>query len=447
MSAVEVNFDGLVGPTHNYGGLARGNLAAAANQGQVSSPREAALQGLSKMRWMLARGLTQGCLPPHERPHVASLRRMGFSGPDHEVIAQAGRASPTLLANVSSASAMWTANAATLSPSADAADGRVHLTPANLASHFHRAIEAPTTARILRAIFADPQHYVVHDPVPFPLFGDEGAANHCRLAPVHGAPGVEVFVWGRQAFVREEGARFQARQVLEASHIIATQHRLDGRSGGVVLARQSRAAIDAGAFHNDVVAVSNGPVLLFHGSAFEEKAVLLDALKRACALRGFEPVLIDVDPQALSLEEAVACYLFNSQIVTLPSGEMTLILPAEVAETPRARRVVDTILAGDGPIRSAQFFDLRQSMRNGGGPACLRLRVVLSPAEREALGGRGLLDEARIDALEAIVRRHYRDRLAPADLADPALLDEGRTALDAIAAVLGLGSVYDFQQA
>ena len=446
MSAVEVNFDGLVGSIHNYGGLAHGNLAAAANQGLVSNPREAALQGLAKMRWMLARGLVQGCLPPHERPHVASLRRMGFSGSDREIIAQAGRASPLLLANVSSASAMWTANAATVSPSADTADKRVHLTPANLASHVHRAIETATTARILGAIFADPQHYVMHEPVAFPLFGDEGAANHCRLAPVHGAAGVEVFVWGREAFVREEGVRYPARQCLEASHIIATQHRLDGRTGGVVLARQSREAIDAGAFHNDVVAVSNGPVLLFHGSAFEDKAAVLEALRRACGLRGFEPVLIEADPQALSLREAVASYLFNSQIVTLPSGEMSLILPAEVVETPRASAFVEMILAGGGPIRSAQVFDLRQSMRNGGGPACLRLRVVLTSVELDALHGRGLLNEARIDALEAICRRHYRDRLSPADLADPALMDEGRIALDAIAGVLGLGSVYDFQQ-
>ena len=73
--AVEVNFDGLVGPTHNYGGLAHGNLAAAANEGKVSNPREAALQGLTKMRWMLRQGLVQGCLPPQERPHVAKLSR------------------------------------------------------------------------------------------------------------------------------------------------------------------------------------------------------------------------------------------------------------------------------------------------------------------------------------------------------------------------------------
>ncbi|MGA8031441.1 MAG: N-succinylarginine dihydrolase, partial [Casimicrobiaceae bacterium] len=44
-----MNFDGIPGPTHNYSGLAQGNLAAERNAQQVSNPREAALQGLEKM--------------------------------------------------------------------------------------------------------------------------------------------------------------------------------------------------------------------------------------------------------------------------------------------------------------------------------------------------------------------------------------------------------------
>ncbi|MFT3725284.1 MAG: N-succinylarginine dihydrolase [Hyphomonadaceae bacterium] len=442
MNAVEVNFDGLVGPTHNYGGLAQGNLASAANEGQVSNPREAALQGLAKMRALAAMGLTQGVLPPHERPHVASLRKMGFSGSDAGVVAMAARASPVLLANVSSASAMWTANAATVSPSVDTGDGRVHLTPANLSSHFHRALEAETTTRVLRTIFADGSRFVVHDPVPFATFGDEGAANHCRLAASHGERGVEVFVYGRSAFTKAEG-RFIGRQAMEASHIVATQHQL-WTGGGVLLAQQGRAAIDAGAFHNDVVAVSNGNVLMFHADAFEQKGALVEGLKRAGGQRGFEPVLLEATE--LSLEEAVKSYLFNSQIVTLPAGGMALILPHEAEETPRAKAFVDRVLATNGPIREAHYLDLRQSMRNGGGPACLRLRVVLTPDEIGALGAGVVLDDAKISALEAVVKRRYRDRLAIVDLADPALLDESRAALDEIGQVIGLGSVHDFQR-
>ena len=445
MTATEVNFDGLVGPTHNYGGLAHGNLASAGNEGKVSNPREAALQGLSKMRSLLRMGLVQGVLPPQERPHVPSLRKMGFTGTDAEVVATAARANPLLLANVSSASCMWTANAATVSPSADTGDGKVHFTPANLSSHFHRSLEAETTTRVLRAIFADQKHFTVHAAVPFHTFGDEGAANHCRLAPSHGERGLEVFVYGKSAFAKDGQGGFSARQAMEASHIVATQHQL-WTGGGALLAQQSKTAIDAGAFHNDVVAVSNGPALMFHANAFEQRDAFLDSLKRACATKGFDPILLEASEEELTLPEAVKSYLFNSQILTLPSGAMALILPHEVEETPRAKAFVDRVLATNGPVREAHYFDLRQSMRNGGGPACLRLRVVLTVDERAALGNRGLVDEARIDALEAIVRRHYRDRLAPADLADPLLLDEGRAALDAVGHVLNLGSVHDFQR-
>lgn len=445
MTAVEVNFDGLVGPTHNYGGLAHGNLAAAANEGKVSNPREAALQGLGKMRTLMRMGLVQGVLPPHERPHVPSLRKMGFGGSDADVISTAMRASPVLLANVSSASAMWTANAATVSPSADTGDGRVHFTPASLSSHFHRAIETETTSRVLRAIFADEGKFAVHPAVPFATFGDEGAANHCRLSASHGERGVEVFVYGRSAFAKLEGERFAGRQAMEASHIVATQHQL-WTGGGALLVKQSQTAIDAGAFHNDVVAVSNGNVLMFHAQAFEQRDAFVEGLARAGAVRGFEPVLLEAGADELSLDEAVKSYLFNSQIVTLPEGGMVLILPSEADETPRAKAFVDRVLASNGPIREAHYLDLRQSMRNGGGPACLRLRVVLTGEELAALGGRALLDDARLTALEVIVRRRYRDRLEIADLADPKLLDESRTALDEIGQVLGLGAVHDFQR-
>jgi succinylarginine dihydrolase len=449
VGAVEVNFDGLVGPTHNYGGLAHGNLASAASEGRVSNPREAALQGLAKMRTLMAMGLVQGVLPPHERPHVPSLRGMGFAGSDSDVVASAAKTSPVLLANVSSASAMWTANAATVSPSADTGDTRVHLTPANLSSHFHRSIETETTKRVLAAIFADRDRFVVHGAVPFSTFGDEGAANHCRIAAAHGERGVELFVYGRSAFEKSGDGRFGARQAMEASHVVATTHDL-WRGGGAMFVQQARKAIDAGAFHNDVVAVSNANVLMFHEDAFEQKSTVLDGLKRACAARGFEPVLLEAGVSGISLDEAVKSYLFNSQIVSLPHsgsdfGGMALILPHEAEETPRAKAFVDRVLAGNGPIRQAHYLDLRQSMRNGGGPACLRLRVVLTEAELAALGAGVILDEAKVAALEEIVKRRYRDRLALGDLADAALLDESRTALNEIGQLLRLGPVHDFQ--
>ncbi|MBB4657675.1 N-succinylarginine dihydrolase [Parvularcula dongshanensis] len=443
MSAVEVNFDGLVGPTHNYGGLSVGNVASMSHGDEPSNPRAAALQGLVKMRALLRMGIRQGVLPPHERPYVPKLRRFGLTGTDAEVIRRAGREAPTLLRNCASASAMWTANAATVSPSADTDDERVHFTPANLAAMFHRSIEPPFTGRALRAIFAgDP--FVHHEPVPGGgAMGDEGAANHTRLAASHGAPGLELFTYGRSAFERLSSVRFLPRQAKEASEAVFRRHKLD--EGRTVFVRQSQEAIDAGAFHNDVVGVGNGTVLLYHQKAYERPGEMRAEVTAKAAALGFEPTFIEVTEDELPLEDAISSYLFNSQLVTLPSGRMSLVLPTDAEENEATKAWVDANVGGNGPIAKAQFLDVKQSMANGGGPACLRLRVVLTDEELAAVAPGVLLDEAGIDALEDWVRAHYRDRLTPTDLGDPALLHESREALDALTRLLGLGNLYDFQ--
>ena len=442
MSAAEVNFDGLVGPTHNFGGLSEGNLKSIENAGRVSNPRAAALQGLAKMRLLMELGVPQGVLPPHERPHIETLRRFGFSGSDGEVLARAFKADPTLVVNASSASSMWAANAATVSPAADAADRRLHITPANLSTLFHRSLEPEFTTRALRTIFADEARFRVHDPLPQGgKAGDEGAANHMRLGASHGEPGVEIFVYGRSAFEDARARRFEPRQSLEASQAVARAHQLD--PARTLFLRQAQDAIDAGAFHNDVVAVSNGPVMLAHERAFEMGGAAFDAIRAACPIAR----LLIARETDLPLTEAVACYLFNSQLVTRPDGAMALILPEDVKSSPKALEFAQNLVSGDGPIDQLAFTDLRQSMWNGGGPACLRLRIVMSGAERAALRGRVLLNDVTLPRIESWVRRHYRDRLSGADLGDPALLDESRAALDELTSVLALGSIYVFQQA
>ena len=443
-NAREVNFDGLVGPTHNYGGLSDGNLASMNNLGDVSNPREAALQGVAKMRRLLALGLTQGVLLPHERPHMPTLKAFGFTGSDAEILQRAAYA-PGLVPNVASASAMWTANAATVSPSADSQDGRVHFTPANLTAMFHRSIEHPVTGRMLKAIFNDDRHFAHHPPAPSGgRMGDEGAANHGRLALSHGAKGLQLFVYGHSAFERDQGTqRFASRQALQCSHAVATMN--DVRGDSLIFIRQAARAIDAGAFHNDVVSVTNGTALMFHEHAFEDRDGTLEALKQRCAPLGFEPVFIEARADDVSLQDAIGSYLFNSQLVTLPDGAMALILPTEAEDTASTKAWVDAQIAGNGPIRQAHYMDLKQSMKNGGGPACLRLRVVLTDDELAALQGRALVDEAMADKLEDWIKRHYRDRLAIADLADPQLLVECRAALDELTQITGVGSIYDFQ--
>jgi succinylarginine dihydrolase len=446
MSAIEANFDGLVGPTHNYAGLAAGNLASAKNAGNVSAPRAGVLEGIAKAKRLADAGLVQGFLPPHERPFIEGLRALGFTGTDRQVWETAFRRAPMLARNMVSASPMWAANAATVSPGADTADGRLHMSAANLLSTLHRSIEGPQTARALRAIFPDDRHFAVHDPLPMQAgFGDEGAANHVRLCAEHGAPGVEILVYGREAFEAWD-ARYPARQTREACDAIARRHGLDPER--TVIVRQSRAVIEAGAFHNDVVCVGNGPVLFFHERAFEDTDATLDAI-RAAAKGLFDPVFVEVPEAEVPIEDAITSYIFNSQLLDWPGEDrMVLLAPKETEETASTRHFCERMVAGNGPIGRVDFADVRQSMRNGGGPACLRLRVVLTPAELSAVNSHVMLDDRLHSALTQWAKSHYRESIAPADLADPALLDESRAALDALTAIMGLGGdFYSFQRA
>lgn len=441
--AREVNFDGLVGPTHNYAGLSRGNVASGEHGGRASSPRRAALQGLEKMTALARLGLAQAVLPPQERPHVPTLRRLGFSGSDEAVLRRAHDEAPRLLAGASSASSMWAANAATVSPFADTADGRTHFTPANLATMWHRAIEPETTGAVLRRVFAG-EGYVHHPPLPpGGRFADEGAANHTRFCADYGEPGVALFVHGADADGRGAGPRrFPARQTLQAGRAVARGHGLD--PARVVFARQHPEAIDAGVFHNDVIAVGDRRLLFCHEMAFVDNAEVRRRLDRAL---GAELDCIEVPKARVTLEEAVGSYLFNSQLLSVPGRPgHTLVAPAECLEAPGARAFLEELKADSPLIDDVVHMDLGQSMDNGGGPACLRLRVVMSEEQIAAAGARVFLDEALRRELEAWVGAHYRDRLAPGDLRDPALLEEGRAALDALTGILRLGPVYGFQR-
>lgn len=444
MTALEVNFDGIVGPTHNYSGLSRGNLASQRNVHAISNPKDAAKQGLRKMKLLHDLGVRQGVLPPHDRPAITVLRKLGFTGRDDQVLRKAQQASPALLAACSSASSMWAANAATVCPSPDSRDGKVHFTPANLRSHFHRQIEAPTTARVLRTIFADPERFVHHPPLPLaePL-GDEGAANHTRLCHSHGDPGVQLFVYGKRAF--DPGApaptRYPARQTLEASQAVSRLHELD--EGRTVFAQQEPSAIDAGVFHNDVIAVGSQNVFFFHADAFLHPKRVKRELQEA-----FGPGLhlVEVASEDIPIEEAIASYLFNSQLVTLRSGKMALVVPKECKESTRVWGYLEGLVGEDPFIRRIEVVDVRQSMENGGGPACLRLRAVLTEEEMQRVSGSVMFGDDLFQKLEAWVDKHYRDRLTKADLGDPHLLGESRKALDELTQMLELGSLYPFQR-
>jgi len=400
----EINFDGIIGPTHNFAGLSQGNLAATLHAGEPSSPRHAALQGLAKMRLMLSLGLGQGFFLPQARPDVGWLRHFGFDGTPAQVCARAWVEEPLLFVQAFSASAMWAANAATVSPAPDTADGRIHITPANLATMTHRSHEWPETLAQLRRIFPDERYVAIHEPVPG-RFGDEGAANFMRVADPIGDPGVEIMVYG------ESGGPFPARQSAEACRAIFRNH---GIEDGLIV-QQSPAALAAGAFHNDVVAVAHESILFAHEQAFAHKAPFYRTLTEHCP----DLVILEVPASEVSLEDAIASYLFNSQLVTLPDGSRALILPMECAETPSVKAWLDRNIGANGPIHAAHFINVRESMHNGGGPACLRLRVLMSAEAEQSVNPAHLLSERAANRLEALIAAHWPERLTPADIGLP----------------------------
>lgn len=440
MPAREVNFDGIVGPTHNYAGLSFGNLASTQHEQQASKPREAALQGLAKMKFVHDLGVCQAVLPPQRRPRLDFFKGLGFSGKPSQITEDVYRCNPSLLAAGFSASNMWTANAATVSPSIDCSDGKMHMTPANLVNGLHRSIESTETTQVLRAIFHDEGHFVIHDPLPgCQALSDEGAANHTRLCENYDAPGVETFVYGRSALNQSLACpqKFPARQTLEASRAIARRHLLKPQQ--LVFMQQTPRAIDGGVFHNDVISVGNQNLLLFHEAAFTDGDLLVSRLQQTIRSEmGWDLQALCLSESELPLPDAVQSYLFNSQLISLDSGAMALVCPSEVQQVDTAFQCTQRILEENNPVEQVHFLDLRQSMNNGGGPACLRLRVVMTEAEMGSIHQSVLFNDALYARLQDWVKDHYREELKPDDLRDPALIEEVDVAFHELSSILEL---------
>jgi succinylarginine dihydrolase len=390
-------------------------------------------------------GMVQGVLAPQERPDIASLRRLGFSGTDANVLAMAAKQAPAIFQACCSASSMWTANAATVSPSADTSDGKIHFTPANLTNKYHRSLEPQVTGKILQATFANKEYFAHHAHLPDnEHFGDEGAANHTRLCSDYGKTGLEMFVYGRHAFDTSKPApkKFPARQTLEASQAVARLHGL--KDDNVVYVQQNPDLIDQGVFHNDVIAVGNQNVLFYHEQAFYQSSQAIAEIKQKFV--GDDLHLICVKTEEVSVQDAIKSYLFNTQIITLANGDMAIIAPTDCKENSAVSTYLTNLVAQNTPIKHVYYHDVKESMRNGGGPACLRLRVAMTNKEHAAVNQSTLINENQFERLNTWVDNHYRDTLHVDDLCDPQLLIESRTALDELTQLLQLGSVYPFQQ-
>lgn len=448
MEAEEINLDGLIGPTHNYSGLSPGNIPSMDHAGQISNPKKAALEGLAKMHMLMSMGIKQAVLPPQERPFIPLLRTLGFDGPDNKILERVAKENPYLLARCSSAACMWTANAATMCPSSDSGDQRAHFIPANLTTEFHRSYETPATANLLHRIFDNGNLFTHHYALPpHAHFADEGAANHTRFCLSHDKPGVHLFVYGRSVLDANAPCpkRFPARQTDEACKALARLYQLPPER--VIFAQQNPEAIDAGVFHNDVISVGNQNLFLYHEKAFVNTPNVIAEIQTKVETQCQTNMhFIKVTQEQISLEEAVKTYFFNSQIVTKPDQTMVLIAPEECQESEPVRRFVEELIGrSDQPIRQVLYQNLSESMKNGGGPGCLRFRVVLNKKEMAAMSPFILLTNSLYQNLVEWVNKHYRDQLTPQDLADPKLLVEGRKALDELSWLLQLGPIYPFQ--
>ncbi len=446
MAAIEVNFDGLVGPTHHYAGLAPGNLASTENAFSVANPRAAALEGLAKMRLLMNLGVKQGVFPPHQRPHGEQLRHLGFTGTLTAQITTAYKEAPELLSACYSASSMWTANTATVAVSADTNDSRVHFTAANLVNNLHRQLESSFSTKILRTLFKD-ENYFCHHPAlpPTTALGDEGAANHSRIASSHQNEGINLFVYGTSNFKKNKlpQLHYPARQTLEASMTVARLNQL--RPEKTLFAQQRSIAINNGVFHNDVISVANESVLLAYEQAWVNQESIISQIR---AQANFELIYLKGTKEFFSLDDAVRSYLYNSQLITTEAKKMTLIAPIECRDNLRIQNYINHIISDQSnPIDAVYFLNLQQSMRNGGGPACLRLRVPLNSEEFNTMHQGVLLTPLLLEELENWVVRYYRQELCINDLSDPNLVDEVYTALDRLTQILKLGAIYPFQHA
>ncbi|HXW54053.1 MAG TPA: N-succinylarginine dihydrolase [Myxococcota bacterium] len=445
LSVTEVNFDCLVGPTHNFAGLSLGNLASKKNQRTLSNPKKAALQGLRKMHYLAKRGFVQGVLPPHERPHLKSFWNLGFSGNEETMFSKAHALMPDVFLSLCSSSFMWAANCATISPSADSGDHRVHISPSNLITMFHRSIEHEFSGRVLKHIFAHEEHFLVHNALlPHVVLSDEGAANHNRLCRSHGQKGLQIFVYGKDgALSSQKTTVFPARQSRLANHALAVRHKLD--ADYFMNIEQNPLAIDRGAFHNDVVAVVNENVLLCHEWAFLQQASALNTInERFNQLFGEDPCIIEISNAELPIDQAITSYLFNSQLLTKPDGKMLLFAPHECLAMEKAQAAIVRLLHGDNPINEVHYMDVSESMANGGGPACLRLRILLSDQELPHIKSSVLLTDSLYQELEQIIQQYYLEELTLDHFLDKKFLDQNKHALDKIAHALGLDGVYHF---
>jgi len=410
MNYYDVTIDMLVGPTYLHGGLSYGNIASVVNRSKISHPKKAALQGLEKMKCLHDLGLSQLVFPPYPRPDYGFLQMLGFSGSKKQILEKAYQTNRQHLYQATSSAMMWMANAATITPSQDSHDNKVHITIANLASHAHRGLEAYDSYKLFKHVFSDEDFFTVHPPLPsFYEYFDEGAANHTRFYLPKTKQGIHLFVWGRSMRHHDGAKRFPARQTLEAQEAITRLHRLDQNL--VLFCQQNPKAIDSGVFHNDVIATGHNDLFFVHEEAFVNTAEVINALKKKGPIQ-----VCCIPKKMLSLSEAVATYLFNSQIVCR-DGATVLIASQEVKKSSGCQKALEKLKSFG--IDDVIYLNLSESMKNGGGAACLRLRLVVNDQEWQKIRPTVIFTDSLYFELTECVERCYPENLRIQELCDP----------------------------
>jgi succinylarginine dihydrolase len=166
-------------------------------------------------------------------------------------------------------------------------------------------------------------------------------------------------------------------------------------------------------------------VLFAHEKAFADR----DRVASECERLFPDVQLVEVPASEVPVADAVSSYLFNAQLVSPPDGETTLIVPSEARETASVWSWLQRHVAGNGPIRNLVVVDVRQSLANGGGPACLRLRVAADPA---TVDPRFLVDEAKLDRIAAVIEQSWPAEIHSSELQDPkvvAAIESARASL------------------
>ena len=417
----EVNFDGLVGPTHNYAGLSHGNVHSVNNKSKPSNPREAALQGLDKMKLMYDLGYKQCIIPPQERPLLNDYD-------DYQN-----------MAINASASSMWVANSSTVAPSADTKNSKLNLLTANLNFTHHRRIEAPQTHNILNKIFKDTSKFLVQSPLESDgELDDEGAANHTRFCNSYEEEGLHFFVYGRSQNDSEESpTKYPARQTLEASQKVAENLQIKN----AVFAQQSAESIDAGVFHHDVIGVGNKNLYFYHEKALANESETLQNLQDN--FKG-DLKFIKVKESEVPLATAVETYLFNSQLVEYNDGHL-LLAPIRCRRNTLVRKYIQSIVGKNKDIKKVRYINLEQSLHNGGGPACLRLRVSMNQTEFDSIHQEIIFTDELHLKLRKWVKKYYVNNLIYDDLFVPSFILKCKNALSELTKIISINKLYQFQ--